>query len=142
MAKSIHPVDERLSLAELVPLGLQHVLIMYAGAVAVPLIIGRAFKLPPEQIAAGHPATRKAHHRLGARNRPNETEAARRRDPEGRSQRSYLRAVGRMGSADGVPKERPGRSQVQNAAFLEREAHVGQSRRFQLISACSLLAAR
>src|SRR6516162_3086297 len=24
---------------------------MYAGAVAVPLIIGRAFKLPPEQIA-------------------------------------------------------------------------------------------
>jgi hypothetical protein len=47
-----------------------------------------------------------------------------------------------MGSADGVPKERPGRSQVQNAAFLEREAHVGQSRRFQLISACSLLAAR
>ena len=32
-------------------LGLQHVLVMYAGAVAVPLIIGRALKLPPEQIA-------------------------------------------------------------------------------------------
>ena len=35
----------------LFPLGLQHVLVMYAGAVAVPLIIGRALKLPPEQIA-------------------------------------------------------------------------------------------
>ena len=32
-------------------LGLQHVLVMYAGAVAVPLIIGRALKLPPEQVA-------------------------------------------------------------------------------------------
>jgi len=40
-----------LPLAELVPLGLQHVLVMYAGAVAVPLIVGRALKLPPEQIA-------------------------------------------------------------------------------------------
>src|SRR6478752_5989965 len=47
----VHPVDERLPLAELVPLGIQHVLVMYAGAVAVPLIIGRALKLPPEQIA-------------------------------------------------------------------------------------------
>jgi xanthine permease len=36
---------------KLVALGLQHVLVMYAGAVAVPLIIGRALKLPPEQIA-------------------------------------------------------------------------------------------
>jgi uric acid transporter len=51
VGKSIHPVDERLPLAELIPLGLQHVLVMYAGAVAVPLIIGRALKLPPEQIA-------------------------------------------------------------------------------------------
>ena len=41
VGKSIHPVDERLPLAELIPLGLQHVLVMYAGAVAVPLIIGR-----------------------------------------------------------------------------------------------------
>ena len=32
-------------------LGLQHVLVMYAGAVAVPLIIGRALKLPPEDVA-------------------------------------------------------------------------------------------
>jgi len=51
MANATHPVDERLPLAQLVPLGLQHVLVMYAGAVAVPLIIGRALKLPPEQIA-------------------------------------------------------------------------------------------
>ncbi|MBK1659814.1 purine permease [Paracraurococcus ruber] len=35
----------------LIALGLQHVLVMYAGAVAVPLIIGRALKLPPEQVA-------------------------------------------------------------------------------------------
>ncbi len=34
----------------LAALGLQHVLVMYAGAVAVPLIIGRALKLSPEQI--------------------------------------------------------------------------------------------
>ena len=45
------PVDERLPLLRLVPLGLQHVLVMYAGAVAVPLIIGSALKLPKEQIA-------------------------------------------------------------------------------------------
>ncbi|WP_375456429.1 nucleobase:cation symporter-2 family protein [uncultured Methylobacterium sp.] len=32
-------------------LGLQHVLVMYAGAVAVPLIVGRALKLAPEQVA-------------------------------------------------------------------------------------------
>ena len=35
----------------LAALGLQHVLVMYAGAVAVPLIIGRALKLSPEQVA-------------------------------------------------------------------------------------------
>jgi uric acid transporter len=51
VAKSIHPVDEHLPLVELLPLGLQHVLVMYAGAVAVPLIIGRALKLSPEQSA-------------------------------------------------------------------------------------------
>jgi NCS2 family nucleobase:cation symporter-2 len=32
-------------------LGLQHVMVMYAGAIAVPLIIGRALKLSPEQVA-------------------------------------------------------------------------------------------
>ncbi len=35
----------------LAALGLQHVLVMYAGAIAVPLIIGRALKLSPEQVA-------------------------------------------------------------------------------------------
>ena len=47
----VHPVDERLPIGRLIPLGLQHVLVMYAGAVAVPLIVGRALKLPPEQVA-------------------------------------------------------------------------------------------
>jgi uric acid transporter len=47
----IHPVDERLPSGRLTALGLQHVLVMYAGAVAVPLIIGRALKLSPEQVA-------------------------------------------------------------------------------------------
>lgn len=46
-----HPVDEVLPLRRLVPLGIQHVLVMYAGAIAVPLIVGRALKLPPEQVA-------------------------------------------------------------------------------------------
>ena len=47
----MHPVDERLPTPRLAALGLQHVLVMYAGAVAVPLIIGRAQKLNPEQVA-------------------------------------------------------------------------------------------
>jgi NCS2 family nucleobase:cation symporter-2 len=51
MDTTIHPVDEKLPLPRLVPLALQHVLVMYAGAVAVPLIIGRALKLSPEEIA-------------------------------------------------------------------------------------------
>src|ERR1044072_8830079 len=51
MTATVHPVDEKLPLPRLVPLALQHVLVMYAGAVAVPLIIGRALKLPPEEIA-------------------------------------------------------------------------------------------
>ena len=51
MSTSVHPVDERLPVPRLATLGLQHVLVMYAGAVAVPLIIGRALKLSPEEIA-------------------------------------------------------------------------------------------
>ena len=47
----VHPVDEVLPLRKLLPLGLQHVLVMYAGAIAVPLIIGSALKLPKDQIA-------------------------------------------------------------------------------------------
>jgi uracil-xanthine permease len=48
---AVHPVDERLPAPRLAALGLQHVLVMYAGAVAVPLIVGRALKLSPEQVA-------------------------------------------------------------------------------------------
>lgn len=48
---AVHPVDERLPAGRLTALGLQHVLVMYAGAVAVPLIVGRALKLSPEQVA-------------------------------------------------------------------------------------------
>lgn len=51
MSNSVHPVDERLPAGKLGALGLQHVLVMYAGAVAVPLIVGRALKLSPEQVA-------------------------------------------------------------------------------------------
>ncbi|WP_063688400.1 nucleobase:cation symporter-2 family protein [Bradyrhizobium stylosanthis] len=51
MTSEVHPVDEVLPLPRLLALGLQHVLVMYAGAVAVPLIIGRALKLPPEDVA-------------------------------------------------------------------------------------------
>lgn len=49
--QTTHPVDEVLPGGKLFTLGLQHVLVMYAGAVAVPLIIGRALKLPPEDVA-------------------------------------------------------------------------------------------
>ena len=43
-------VDSKLRFRELFPLGLQHVLAMYAGAVAVPLLLGASLKLTPEQI--------------------------------------------------------------------------------------------
>jgi uric acid transporter len=48
---TVHPVDEVLPVPRLAALGLQHVLVMYAGAIAVPLIVGRALKLTPEQVA-------------------------------------------------------------------------------------------
>jgi NCS2 family nucleobase:cation symporter-2 len=48
---TVHPVDEQLPTGRLAALGLQHVLVMYAGAIAVPLIVGRALKLTPEQVA-------------------------------------------------------------------------------------------
>ncbi|KAF1371108.1 MAG: purine permease [Yokenella regensburgei] len=44
------PVDEILPLGQMVLYGLQHVLVMYAGAVAVPLVVGNAVGLPLEQI--------------------------------------------------------------------------------------------
>ncbi|WP_370853061.1 nucleobase:cation symporter-2 family protein [Pararhizobium haloflavum] len=48
---TVHPVDEKLPAGRLATLGLQHVLVMYGGAVAVPLIIGRALDLSPEEVA-------------------------------------------------------------------------------------------
>ena len=51
MTTSVHPVDEVLPAPRLAALGLQHVLVMYAGAVAVPLIVGRALKLSPDQVS-------------------------------------------------------------------------------------------
>jgi uric acid transporter len=51
MTQAVHPVDEILPTPKLFTLGLQHVLVMYAGAVAVPLIIGRALKLEPADVA-------------------------------------------------------------------------------------------
>lgn len=45
-----HPVDEMLPLGQLFTYGLQHVLAMYAGAVAVPLIIANALGLSREQL--------------------------------------------------------------------------------------------
>lgn len=46
-----HPVDEMLPFGRLLLLSLQHVLVMYAGAVAVPLIVGGVLKLPKDQLA-------------------------------------------------------------------------------------------
>jgi uric acid transporter len=51
MSNTVHPVDEMLPPPKLFTLGLQHVLVMYAGAVAVPLIVGRALKLEPVDVA-------------------------------------------------------------------------------------------
>ncbi|GMB00563.1 nucleobase:cation symporter-2 family protein [Pelosinus sp. IPA-1] len=45
-----HPVDEMLPVGQLFTYGLQHVLAMYAGAVAVPLIIANALGLSKEQL--------------------------------------------------------------------------------------------
>lgn len=50
-AKKVDRVNEVLPIGQLATLGLQHVLAMYAGAVAVPLIIGSAVGLTPEHLA-------------------------------------------------------------------------------------------
>lgn len=47
----VHPVDEMLPVPRLATLGFQHVMVMYAGAVAIPLIVGRALNLSPEQVS-------------------------------------------------------------------------------------------
>ena len=42
----VHPVDERMPVGQLLLYGLQHVMSMYAGVIAVPLIVGTAMGLP------------------------------------------------------------------------------------------------
>src|ERR1700744_3867446 len=51
MSDPVNSVDEMLPAPRLAALGLQHVLVMYAGAVAVPLILAGAAGLPPDQRA-------------------------------------------------------------------------------------------
>ncbi|MYS17043.1 nucleobase:cation symporter-2 family protein [Streptomyces sp. SID4982] len=50
-AEEVHPVDEIPPVRQLAAFGLQHVLAMYAGAVAVPLIVGGALRLSPADLA-------------------------------------------------------------------------------------------
>lgn len=47
---AVHPVDEMLPKSQLFAYGLQHVLAMYAGAVAVPIIIAQAMHLTEMQL--------------------------------------------------------------------------------------------
>lgn len=47
----VHSVDEILPPAKMAALALQHVLVMYTGAIAVPFIVGGALHLAQEQIA-------------------------------------------------------------------------------------------
>ncbi|WP_341505619.1 nucleobase:cation symporter-2 family protein [Sphingomonas sp. 2378] len=51
---AVAPIDDSVDAVpparRLVPLAFQHVLVMYAGAVAVPLVVGRALDLPPAQL--------------------------------------------------------------------------------------------
>ncbi|MHB8599619.1 MAG: nucleobase:cation symporter-2 family protein [Ktedonobacteraceae bacterium] len=49
-ARTTHPVDEVLPFGQLFVYGLQHVLAMYAGAIAVPLVVGAGLKLSQEQL--------------------------------------------------------------------------------------------
>ncbi|GLZ89529.1 transporter [Metapseudomonas resinovorans] len=48
---ALSPADQRLPLMQLLLVGFQHVLLMYGGAVAVPLIVGQAAGLSREEIA-------------------------------------------------------------------------------------------
>src|SRR5699024_12532884 len=51
LAKGKRPEDERLGVVSSFAYGLQHVLTMYGGIIAVPLIIGQAAGLGPTEIA-------------------------------------------------------------------------------------------
>ncbi|MFJ6717594.1 nucleobase:cation symporter-2 family protein [Streptomyces sp. NPDC091259] len=48
--QSTHPVDEVLPLPKLALYGFQHVLAFYAGAVIVPILVGSALKLSPQDL--------------------------------------------------------------------------------------------
>ncbi|MFA6849878.1 MAG: nucleobase:cation symporter-2 family protein [Selenomonadaceae bacterium] len=50
MSKALHLVDQKLPLGQTFLYGLQHVLAMYAGAVAVPLILANALGLDTKQL--------------------------------------------------------------------------------------------
>lgn len=50
-AAAFDPIEEWMPIPKLFALGLQHVLVMYAGAVAVPLLIGHSLNLSKDQIA-------------------------------------------------------------------------------------------
>ena len=47
---AVHPVDQLLPVPKLAVYGFQHVLAFYAGAVIVPILLGSAIKLTPEQL--------------------------------------------------------------------------------------------
>jgi OHCU decarboxylase len=47
----VDPVDGLLPYGSMAAIGLQHVLAMYAGAIAVPLIVAGALRLPKDQVA-------------------------------------------------------------------------------------------
>jgi NCS2 family nucleobase:cation symporter-2 len=51
MTSAAHPVDAALSPGRAAAEALQHVLVMYAGAIALPLVVGAALKLPRDQVA-------------------------------------------------------------------------------------------
>ena len=48
--KQMNTVDSMLPIPQLFAFGLQHVLAMYAGAVAVPIIVAQAMNLPVEDL--------------------------------------------------------------------------------------------
>ena len=48
--KSIH-IEKKMTAPTLLLLGAQHVMVMYAGAIAIPLVLGAALGLPKDQIA-------------------------------------------------------------------------------------------
>ena len=50
MTNAVHPVDQRLPLVQTLILGFQHVLVMYAACIIVPLILGAALQLPKDQL--------------------------------------------------------------------------------------------